>query len=95
MKKFVLLFALLGSLFLGISCSTTGPVAATSNELGAKVGTSTAGKLFGLIPIPFDGDYSIAKAARNGGITKISTVDLKEFSYLGVWSGKTTIVTGE
>ncbi len=95
MKKIIL--AVLCAATLGLtSCSTVKPVCATSNELGRKVGTATAGTLFGLIPIPFDGDYSIKKAATNSGITKISTVDVKDYySIFGIWVSKTTIVTGE
>ena len=94
MKKTVLIASLALLMGLFFSCSSTGPITATSNELGSKVGTSTAGLILGLIPIG-GGDYSIQSAAKEGGITKISTVDLKKFNYLGIWAGCTTIVTGE
>lgn len=93
MKKiiFTVCIALIIAMFVG--CTTISPITATSNELGTKVGTSTAAYIFGLIPI--SDDYSIQAAAKEGGITKISTVDLKSFNYLGIYSGYTTIVTGE
>ena len=93
MKKiiFTVCIALIIAMFVG--CTTISPITATSNELGTKVGTSTAAFIFGLIPI--SDDYSIQAAAKEGGITKISTVDLKSFNYLGIYSGYTTIVTGE
>lgn len=93
MKKIALLLTLIVSVSAFIGCSSVEPVCATSNELGAKVGTNTAGYLFGIIPIT-GVDYGIADAARKAGITKISTVDLKTFNYLGFYCGHTTIVTG-
>ena len=95
MKKTGFIAALVLAASLLVGCSTVAPLAATSNELGSKVGTASAGYLFGLIPIPFSADYGIEKAARDGGITKISTVDVKSFNYFGVWVGHQTIVTGE
>lgn len=92
MKK-LLPLALLAGLFMG--CQSIGPVNATSNPVGTKVGRATAGFILGIIPVPFDGDYSIQRAAKESGITKISTVDLKKFNYCGFWSGYETIITGE
>ena len=92
-KKIALLLALIVSASAFIGCTSVAPVCATSNELGEKVGTNTAGYLFGIIPITGT-DYGIADAARKAGITKISTVDLKTFNYLGFYCGHTTIVTG-
>ncbi|MDD5789460.1 MAG: TRL domain-containing protein [Spirochaetia bacterium] len=95
MKKFALLLALIVSVSAFFGCSSVAPVCATSNDLGSKVGTNTAAYIFGIIPIGGT-DFGIAGAAKNGGITKISTVDLKTFSYLfGFYRGNTTIVTGE
>jgi|GEM_PF-775507 len=95
MKKFAKFLPLVLTGVLFMSCQSVGPVCATSNEVGKKVGTATAGFLFGVIPIPFSADYSIQRAAKESGITKISTVDLKTFNYLGVWVGKQTIITGQ
>lgn len=86
----VIVFAfVLGSL---TSCmSLTQPVAATSNELGSKVGQSTGTivlRLFGNV------DAGIQTAAKNGGITKISTVDFDTAA--GLFSTTyTCTVTGE
>ncbi|MEL6972763.1 MAG: TRL domain-containing protein, partial [Bacteroidota bacterium] len=43
----------------------------------------------------FDQDASIREAARNGGITRISTVDIKSTSILNLVVTYETIVTGE
>lgn len=84
---------LAGLAFLFTSCATTVPVCATSNEVGSKVGEATGTYLFGVMPLG-NIDVSIKKAAENGGITKISTVDQKTAS--GLFTTKiTTIVTGE
>jgi hypothetical protein len=72
------------------SCTTTMPLTATGNTLGSRVGQSEAVMLFGLP----NGDYSIATAAKNGGISKISTVDVK-FDWWIFGITYTTIVTGE
>ena len=89
-KFLVLSFMLVG--FLS-SCSLTMPVNATSNPVGSKVGTAKAQGWFGVLF--FDADASIMRAAKNGGITKISTVDIKTFSVFEVYTTYETIVTGE
>lgn len=75
------------------SCSIVLPLTATSNPVGSKVGESTATIFLGVLA--FDQDASIQKAAKDAGITKISTVDVKRFDILGIYSTYTTIVTGE
>ncbi len=74
-------------------CALTLPVNATGNAIGRKVGTAKAtgylGSLF------FDQDASIRKAAENGGITKISTVDLKMTNMFNLIVTYEAIVTGE
>jgi hypothetical protein len=75
------------------SCSITLPVAATSNPVGAKVGSATADVFLSVLV--FGGDASIRSAAKNGGITRISTVDLKQTNILGLYGTYTAIVTGE
>ena len=75
------------------SCALTLPVAATSNTVGSKVGTAKATGYLGVLF--FDADASIQAAAKNGGITKISTVDMKKTSLLGIIVTHETIVTGE
>jgi hypothetical protein len=63
------------------SCSLTKPVSAS--------GTCFLGALC------FGADASIQTAAKNGGITKVSTVDLKTSNVLGIIVTYTCIVTGE
>jgi len=85
----------LGLAFVGFlsSCSLTLPVTATSNTIGSKVGTSKATGYLGILF--FDADASIKTAAKNGGITKVSTVDIKQTSLLNLIVTFETIVTGE
>jgi uncharacterized protein YdbL (DUF1318 family) len=74
-------------------CALTLPVTATSNTVGMKVGSSKATGYLGVLF--FGQDASVQKAAKNGGITKISTVDIKHTSILGLVVTYETIVTGE
>ena len=75
------------------SCALTLPVDATSNAVGSKVGTAKATGFLGILF--FNQDASIQSAAKNGGITKISTVDVKYSSLLNIIVSYETIVTGE
>ena len=75
------------------SCALTLPVNATSNPVGKKVGTAIATGYLGVLFL--NQDASIRTAAKNGGITKISTVDIKQTSLLGLIVTYETIVTGE
>lgn len=64
-----------------------------SNEVGSKTGEASCGAFLGLFAA---GDASVKEAARNGGISKIMTVDQNVKSFLcGLWWEMTTIVTGE
>ena len=94
-RKMIAVVVALGvTLLMGSSCTVTRPVTATSNPVGSKVGMSRAVNVLGFWT--GDNDYSIRTAAKNGGITKISTVDLKESRYVGVsCTILETIVTGE
>lgn len=74
------------------ACSITAPLAATSNPLGKKVGTAKATIILGFC---FGGNYGIETAAKNGGITKVSTVDVRYYNALGIVQTRKTIVTGE
>jgi hypothetical protein len=74
------------------SCSITTPVAATSNPIGSKVGTSSGKCYFNVCR---NVDASIHTAALNGNITKVSTVDYKVKSFLGIITTHECIVTGE
>lgn len=75
------------------SCAMTVPVAATSNPIGSKVGTSTGSGFLGVLI--FSPDTGIQQAAKNGGISKISTVDFKWTNMLGILQTYTCTVTGE
>ncbi len=75
------------------SCSLTLPVNATSNKVGSKVGTAKATGYLGVLF--FGQDASIQTAAKNGGIKKISTVDIKQNNLFGLVVSYETIVTGE
>ena len=92
-KKFKTIFVLLAVVAMMSSCALTLPVNATSNPVGNKVGTAKATGYLGVLF--FDADASIRTAAKNGGITKISTVDIKYTSIFNLISTYETIVTGE
>lgn len=89
--KYLIAFITLGTLLA--SCSITLPVAASSNPVGSKRGQSTGTCYLGVLC--FDVDASIQTAAKNAGITKISTVDLKTTNVLNIIVTYTTVVTGE
>ena len=91
MKKIAIMCAMVALLVLA-GCTTVLPVTASGNAVGSKVGESSCGFLFWL---PMNGDASVRAAAGNGGITTVSTVDMKVTTYLGFYTTVTTIVTGE
>ncbi len=93
MKNLRTICVLFTMLLLITSCSLTLPISATSNPVGSKVGTAKASGFFGYLYL--DADASIQTAAKNGGITKISTVDLKQTNFLNIFTGYEVIVTGE
>lgn len=78
----------IGALYTGTS---EGQIA-TSNPVGTKVGTSSCIGVLGLVAV---GDASINKAAKDGGITKISHVDVQKTSVLGLFANYKTVVYGE
>ena len=80
-----------GGVCAGVYTDVSGPIAATSNNVGSKKGEATAkGILFFAT-----GDASISAAASAGGITKISHVDYHTMSILGLYARTTTTVYGE
>lgn len=93
MKKIRTIAAMLAVAGMMTSCALTLPVNATSNPVGSKVGTATATGYLGVLF--FNQDASIKTAAKNGGISKISTVDVKKGSILNLIVTYETIVTGE
>ena len=66
--------------------------AVTSNKLATKVGKSTAKGILGLVAT---GDATYQTAAKNAGITRISHVDERNYTILGVYTVYETIVYGE
>lgn len=90
-NKIKLLIGIGATALLLSSCSVTAPGAVSANPVGKKIGTSKAKYFFGLC---FGGDYGIQTAAKNGGISKVSTVDVKYYTFL-IYHSRTTIVTGE
>lgn len=77
-----------GAFYTGV----TSGEAVTSNNLGKKVGQSSATNVLGLVAT---GDASIAAAAKEAGIKKISHVDSKKTSILGIFGTYKTIVYGD
>lgn len=79
MKKFVKILFGLVVLMMATSCQTTRPVTATSNPVGNKCGVAETTIVLGF----FGGssDCGINKAAKNGGITRISHIDAYEKNY--------------
>lgn len=78
----------MGFLYTGM----TSGEAVTSNTMGKKVGQASASNILGIVAT---GDASIATAVKNGGIKKISHVDSKKTSVLGIFGSYTTIVYGD
>ena len=95
MKKIALvLFVVLAAILIA-SCSTVVPVAGASGVVGRKTGEASQA-FFAIFPIK--GEGGIAQAAKNGGITKVGTVDVKvnwPASPVIPYVVITTVVTGE
>lgn len=87
------IFLLLAITAMVSSCALTMPVNATSNPVGNKVGSAKATGYLGILF--FNADASIQTAAKNGGITEISTVDVKTTNILNIILTYETIVTGK
>jgi len=68
------------------------PTIATSNPQATKVGVSECTSILALVAM---GDASIDAAAKNGGITKIHSVDWEAKNILGIYGTYRTIVRGE
>jgi hypothetical protein len=79
MKKLFYAVAVVASMALA-SCSSCAPVAATSNPVGSKCGEAVQTVWLGFIG--GTDDAAINKAAKNGGITRISHVDTWCTDYL-------------
>lgn len=64
----------------------------TGNRVAQKVGRSSAMGILGLVAI---GDASYQTAAKNAGITRVSHVDKRDYTILGIYTTYETIVYGE
>ncbi len=69
----------------------SGPVTATGNSGGTKMGQASSQGFFGVAM----GDSSIKTAASNGGITKITHIDYHTTTVLGVYGKTVVTVYGE
>ena len=92
-NKIKTIFLLLAITAMVSSCALTMPINATSNPVGNKVGSAKATGFLGILF--FNADASIQTAAKNGGITEISTVDVKTTNILNIILTHETIVTGK
>ena len=85
--------ALLTSLVLSAACTTTRPFAVSSNPIGTKVGRASSQAFLGGLLI--GGDASIKAAAKQGGISRVATVDVETVNVFYIFIKRTTVVTGE
>ncbi|GHT73777.1 hypothetical protein FACS1894124_2650 [Spirochaetia bacterium] len=94
MKKLMLTLAVTAMCFLAAGCATiTQPVTATTNPVGSKIGQASGKIWFGVFGTA---DAGIQAAAKNGGITKISTVDFtSKLGIFGWFVSYEATVTGE
>jgi hypothetical protein len=92
MKKLNRLFLAIGIAIAIASCSIQQPIAITKNPVGSKKGIAEKKVFMGIMLKPTD--IGIQKAAANGGIKKISTVEFEAKYGLFIQKYK-TVVTGE
>ena len=93
MKKLKTILAASTIALLLASCSATTPSMITQNSVGTKVGKSSGTVYLGFLA--FGADWGLQTAAKNGGISKIATVDTKLTNVLFIIMTYETIVTGE
>lgn len=104
-KRLVFLAPVLFVVFLISGCVSPGgaggllfnyysaPYQATDNQSGPKRGTAS---VHCVLMLACFGDAGIARASKNGNVSRISTVDYEYLSVLSVIYNRTTIVvTGE
>ena len=103
-KRVLLNSSLIATLILMTGCAYPNPPiglitavqyphvqACTSGEIGSKTGKSSVTMILFISA----GDASVRKAANNGGITKIKTIDHQFLSFFGIVQIYRTIVTGD
>lgn len=93
MKKLFKLALGCGLAIIATSCAMTTPITATSNPVGNKCGVAKTCRI--LYAFGGSADCGINKAAKNGGITRISHIYAFEKSYLGIFSIYGVRVYGE
>jgi len=91
MKKITYILGIVGTVLTMASCSISRPVLVTDNA-SEKEGTAEFSSILGIFR-PMEADVSIKKAAANGGITRVATVDFRIEGGLFKTTYK-TIVTG-
>ena len=104
MKKTIALVALTAVGFIFTSCAgafSTRPVGAVyadvadpvavSGNAGSRVGEATSTSYLGVVAL---GDSSVDAAKRAGGISTVSSVDVKRKNILGIITSYTTVVHG-
>lgn len=64
----------------------------TSNKVAQKVGHATASSILGLVAT---GDASYQTAAKKAGITRVSHVDKRDYTILGIYTTYEVFVYGE
>ena len=74
MKKGLFALAVLVSALFIASCSTVRPIAGATGTVGKKTGEASPAFF---AQFPLKGEGGILQAAKNGGITKVGTVDLR------------------
>ena len=95
MKKIALVLFVVFAAILIASCSTVMPVAGATGSVGKKTGEASQAFVFAF---PLKGEGGISQAAKNGGITKVGTVDVRvdyPASPLIPYYIVTTVVTGD
>jgi hypothetical protein len=101
MKKAFFVCAAVLAVFALMGCTTTitRPIDVSNNPIGSKVGEQSESVTFFLVfPLNYSLDASAYKAAQNGGISKIATVDFRTETVDRIFTRQvthTTIVTGE
>ncbi len=79
------------SLVFLTACASRGPITATSNEIGNAKGEACKKNILFILPLSIDN--SIFSAAKNGNISKISTVDRHDFISI-LYNTHCTVVHG-
>lgn len=85
------LSVLMMSLLVLASCSTAGPITATSNKVGEAKGEACMRNILFIIPLSLDN--TIYSAAKDGDIKEISTVDHHAFTSI-IYNSRCTVVHG-